>query len=206
MYTCVKALLIGEDFASDPVTRSLRLGLRLFSGGQLDVNIQSFSQVSADPKDNHVAEISKQSCEKMALTEKDLAHGIPWETQDSVSLVCWASGSEKRIGALDCSHSYLEKIATLHLKGGFCAVPHAAVCGLHQHHLIERLLKKHQQGNLQSFGYVVLLCMNFLWNVRLQILSKSYVLAGKRLIKATLLHLASVLSMNALASVLSFGL
>ena len=47
LYTCIKALLFGEDFALDPVTKSLRLGLRLFSGGHIDVDVQSFSQVSA---------------------------------------------------------------------------------------------------------------------------------------------------------------
>ena len=45
MYTCIKALLFGEDFALDPVTKSLRLALMLFSGGHINVDIQSFSQV-----------------------------------------------------------------------------------------------------------------------------------------------------------------
>lgn len=46
MYSSGKALLFGDDFASDPVTRTLGICLRIFSGGQLDLDLQAFSQVN----------------------------------------------------------------------------------------------------------------------------------------------------------------
>ncbi len=46
MYSSSKALVFGDDFASDPVTRTLGICLHIFSGGQLDVDLQAFSQVT----------------------------------------------------------------------------------------------------------------------------------------------------------------
>lgn len=45
MYTCVRSLIFGEDFSSDPVSRVLGLILRKSSGGQLQVDPAMLSQV-----------------------------------------------------------------------------------------------------------------------------------------------------------------
>lgn len=45
VFSSSKALVLGEDFTSDPVTRTLGIGVRIFSGGQFSVDQQSFSQV-----------------------------------------------------------------------------------------------------------------------------------------------------------------
>lgn len=47
MITSSKALVFGEDFTSDPVNRLLGICLLVFSGGQLKVDLQIFSQVRA---------------------------------------------------------------------------------------------------------------------------------------------------------------
>ncbi|KAL3150850.1 hypothetical protein ABBQ32_000603 [Trebouxia sp. C0010 RCD-2024] len=44
MYTCVRSLIFGEDFSSDPVSRVLGLILRKSSGGQLQVDPAMLSQ------------------------------------------------------------------------------------------------------------------------------------------------------------------
>ena len=46
MLFSVKALLFGEDFTSDPVSKALAFCLRSFSRGHLVRNLQMFSQVS----------------------------------------------------------------------------------------------------------------------------------------------------------------
>ena len=43
----MKALLFGEDFTSDPVSKAIAFCLRSFSRGHLVRNLQMFSQVSA---------------------------------------------------------------------------------------------------------------------------------------------------------------
>lgn len=40
----MKALIFGEDFSSDPVSKTLGFGLRLFSGGALSLDVHLFSQ------------------------------------------------------------------------------------------------------------------------------------------------------------------
>ena len=45
MYACVRALIFGEDFTSDPVSRALDLALRYFSGGTITLNVPLLSQV-----------------------------------------------------------------------------------------------------------------------------------------------------------------
>lgn len=45
MFSSGKALAFGEDFTTDPVSRMLGIGLLVFSGGQLRVDLQMFSQV-----------------------------------------------------------------------------------------------------------------------------------------------------------------
>ncbi|KAK9914979.1 hypothetical protein WJX75_003304 [Coccomyxa subellipsoidea] len=44
MFFCVKALMFGEDFTSDPVSKALGFCLRSFSKGRLVINLQLFSQ------------------------------------------------------------------------------------------------------------------------------------------------------------------
>ena len=44
MLASVKALLVGEDLSSDPVSKTLGFGLRLFSGGALSVDVHALSQ------------------------------------------------------------------------------------------------------------------------------------------------------------------
>lgn len=46
MFFCVKALMFGEDFTSDPVSKALGFCLRSFSKGRLVINLQLFSQVT----------------------------------------------------------------------------------------------------------------------------------------------------------------
>ena len=46
MYSCVRALIYGEDFSSDPVSRALGLIVHLFSGGQVQINTAIVAQVS----------------------------------------------------------------------------------------------------------------------------------------------------------------
>ena len=46
MLFSVKALLFGEDFTSDPVSKAIAFCLRSFSRGHLVRNLQMFSQVS----------------------------------------------------------------------------------------------------------------------------------------------------------------
>lgn len=45
MYTCVRSLIFGEDFSSDPVSRALGLIVRKSSGGQVQVDTAMLSQV-----------------------------------------------------------------------------------------------------------------------------------------------------------------
>lgn len=52
MFFSVKALVFGEDFASDPVSRALGFCLRSFSKGRLTLNLQLFSQVARPPCGN----------------------------------------------------------------------------------------------------------------------------------------------------------
>lgn len=51
MVFSVKALLFGEDFTTDPVSKAIAFCLRSFSRGHLVENLQMFSQVSSFP--NH---------------------------------------------------------------------------------------------------------------------------------------------------------
>jgi hypothetical protein len=44
MFASTKALAVGEDTSSDPVSRTLGAGLRLFSGGAVDLDAAAFSQ------------------------------------------------------------------------------------------------------------------------------------------------------------------
>ena len=44
MYTSAKLLLLGEDWTSDPVSRTLGFGLRVFTNGQLTINVPLLSQ------------------------------------------------------------------------------------------------------------------------------------------------------------------
>ena len=45
MFFSVKALMFGEDFTTDPVSKALGFCLRSFSKGRLTLNLQLFSQV-----------------------------------------------------------------------------------------------------------------------------------------------------------------
>ena len=45
MFFSVKALVFGEDFTTDPVSKALGFCLRSFSKGRLALNLQLFSQV-----------------------------------------------------------------------------------------------------------------------------------------------------------------
>lgn len=45
MYSCVRALIFGEDFSSDPVSRALGLLVHLFSGGQVQIDTAVVAQV-----------------------------------------------------------------------------------------------------------------------------------------------------------------
>ena len=40
MFACLKSVLFGEDFTTDPATRALGLLLRLFSRGSVKLNVQ----------------------------------------------------------------------------------------------------------------------------------------------------------------------
>jgi hypothetical protein len=44
MFSCLKSVLFGEDFTSDPVSRVLGVALRLFSRGSLHLNVKAASQ------------------------------------------------------------------------------------------------------------------------------------------------------------------
>jgi hypothetical protein len=44
MFASVKALLVGEDLSSDPVSKTLGFVVRLFSGGHLAIDDHLFSQ------------------------------------------------------------------------------------------------------------------------------------------------------------------
>ena len=44
MFASTKALVVGEDLSSDPVSRTLGLLLRVFSGGAVRLDVQLFSQ------------------------------------------------------------------------------------------------------------------------------------------------------------------
>ncbi|KAI3426358.1 hypothetical protein D9Q98_008730 [Chlorella vulgaris] len=44
MFASVKALLFGEDMSSDPVSKTLGLVLRVFSGGAVTIDVHTFSQ------------------------------------------------------------------------------------------------------------------------------------------------------------------
>lgn len=46
MFFSAKALMFGEDFTTDPVSKALGFCLRSFSKGRLVVNLQLFSQVT----------------------------------------------------------------------------------------------------------------------------------------------------------------
>ena len=45
MYACVRALIFGEDFTTDPVSQGLGFALRYFSGGAIALNVPLVSQV-----------------------------------------------------------------------------------------------------------------------------------------------------------------
>ena len=44
MFICLKSVLFGDDFTSDPATRALGLALRVFSRGSVTVNVAALSQ------------------------------------------------------------------------------------------------------------------------------------------------------------------
>lgn len=44
MFSCLKSVLFGEDFTTDPVSRVLGIALRLFSRGSLHLNVKAASQ------------------------------------------------------------------------------------------------------------------------------------------------------------------
>lgn len=46
MYACARALVWGEDFTSDPVSKAVGYALQYFSGGTLTINVPLMSQVS----------------------------------------------------------------------------------------------------------------------------------------------------------------
>ncbi len=45
MYACVRALIFGEDFTSDPVSKGVGMALHYFSGGRFALNVPLLSQV-----------------------------------------------------------------------------------------------------------------------------------------------------------------
>lgn len=45
MYSCIRAIIFGEDFSSDPVSRALGLLVHLFSGGQVQIDTAIVAQV-----------------------------------------------------------------------------------------------------------------------------------------------------------------
>ena len=45
MYSCIRAIIFGEDFSSDPVSRGLGLLVHLFSGGQVQIDTAIVAQV-----------------------------------------------------------------------------------------------------------------------------------------------------------------
>ena len=77
----MRALMFGEDFTSDPVSRVLGYVLRYFSKGHLAVDVQLVSQVfalpccsSALPSSPHdIVRISEQLCRAISNV-----HGCFW--------------------------------------------------------------------------------------------------------------------------------
>jgi hypothetical protein len=59
MYACVRALIFGEDFTTDPVSQGLGFALRYFSGGAIALNVPLVSQVCPT---STVATIHKADC------------------------------------------------------------------------------------------------------------------------------------------------
>jgi hypothetical protein len=51
MYACVRALIFGDDFTTDPVSQGLGFALRYFSGGAIALNVPLVSQVRARKTD-----------------------------------------------------------------------------------------------------------------------------------------------------------
>ncbi len=45
----MRALIFGEDFTSDPVSKALGMALRYFSGGAIALNVPLLSQVHLTP-------------------------------------------------------------------------------------------------------------------------------------------------------------
>ena len=52
MYACARALVWGEDFTSDPVSKAVGYALQYFSGGTLTINVPLMSQVYTDSPGN----------------------------------------------------------------------------------------------------------------------------------------------------------
>lgn len=117
---------MGEDFTSDPVTRTLGICIRIFSGGQLLVDLQSFSQVAYKP--------AYFACLKV---EANILKGL-----------------QERGQKLFILQRVFRQIAMLDLKSKFAssdkpllpAVPDTGLCGRHQHQLPKRVSEEYEQG------------------------------------------------------------
>lgn len=49
MYACVRALIWGEDFSSDPASKAIGYTLKYFSRGTLSIPVTQLSQVRVPP-------------------------------------------------------------------------------------------------------------------------------------------------------------
>jgi hypothetical protein len=77
MFASVKALLFGEDMSSDPVSKTLGLVLRVFSGGAVTIDVHTFSQYLTLIFIGFIS-ISSLRCADLLLLCVACALAIPW--------------------------------------------------------------------------------------------------------------------------------
>ena len=117
---------MGEDFTSDPVTRTLGICIRIFSGGQLLVDLQSFSQVAYKP---------------LYFACLNLEAKILKGSQERGQKLLILQRVFRQIAMLDQKSKYASSEKRL-----LPAVPDTGLCGRHQHQLHKRLSEEYEQG------------------------------------------------------------
>lgn len=87
MYACVRALIFGEDFTTDPVSRGLGFALRYFSGGAIALNVPLVSQVRVTCL-RQLDNIQNCTAENAAETKDLQGLGLPSQCFSGGTLAC----------------------------------------------------------------------------------------------------------------------
>lgn len=106
MFASVKALLFGEDMSSDPVSKTLGLVLRVFSGGAVTIDVHTFSQYLTLIFIGFIS-ISSLRCADLLLRCVACALAIPWAGMLCIEpLTLVARGWARRLPGV-CGRAYL---------------------------------------------------------------------------------------------------